>query len=443
MLFPQPPTPKLQRSAQALVLGLLLSSSPAVAAHAVRRPVTPLLAEVERRACLFFWQQSDPNTGLTKDRAHNGGAPDNYTVASIASTGYALASLPIAVQNGWRTRQEAYDRALTTLRFLYNQEPQVRGWFYHFLDMHTGARVWKCELSSIDTVLLMEGALMAGQYFHGTAVDRLAHELFNRLDWHWMLTNGGTEPDKRVVSMGWHPESGFIKSNWDSYDELTQLYLLGMGARNHPLPVACWSGWKRPVITYDGIQTLAGGPIFLFEMSPCWIDLRQKRDALGWDYWDVGRNGVLIDQKFCANLAGKRKTYAEGFWALNASDGPDGYTAYGAPDHEDGTVSPTGAIAAVLFTPRAAGEMAQRMHDRLGARAWGTYGFPDAFNLDRNWFDPDVLGIDLGMAMLAIEDVRTGLPWRLLEAEGTIPRGMRAAGFHRDPAAEPQPIRRS
>src|SRR5579862_3081916 len=304
-----------------------------------------LLTEIERRACLFFWEQSDPTTGLTKDRAHNVGGPDTYTVASTASTGYALAALPIAVEHHWMDKDRAYARALLTLTFIHDKMVPEHGWYYHFIDMHTGQRVWNCEVSTIDTALLVEGALVAGQYWHGTDVDRLANALYDNLDWTWALTNGGLMPNKLVVSMGWTPEKGFIPSNWDTYCELMQIYLLGLGAKN-PLPTASWAAWKRNLVTYGGIQTLAGGPIFMHQMAQSYFNFHNTRDSLGWDYWVTSQNAMEINKKFCMDLAAKRKTYASGYWGLNASDSPTGYRAYGAPGEEDGTVSPTGVVAA-------------------------------------------------------------------------------------------------
>lgn len=392
----------------------------------------PLLTEVEQRAFRFFWEQADPNTGLVKDRASNIGPTDTYTVASIASTGYALAALPIAVQHHWITPQQGYQRALATLRFVVYRMPNVHGWYYHFVDMHTGKRVWNCELSSIDTALLLLGALSAGAQWPGTEVQHLVNTLYARLDWQWMLTNGGQEPQKPVLSMGWKPESGFLNANWDSYSEGIMLYLLGIGAPKNALPVACWWAWKRPRYTYHGLTSFVGGPIFLHEMPYEFFDFRGWRDRDGWDYWRNAANGVKINRLFCLDHRAKRKTYAAGMWGLNASDGPEGYNAYGVPKPEDGTVSPTGAIAAVLFEPDQACAIAHAMYSQFHERLWGRYGFSNAFNLDRNWFDKDVIGIDLGMALLGIEDARTGFEWRRIAALPSTKRAWQRIGFSRN-----------
>ncbi len=404
---------------------------------------SPLLNSVERRACLFFEQQSNPVTGLTLDRARNRGPFDKSDhIASIASTGYALASLPIAASRGWVKPHDAYLQALRTLRFVCFHMQSVHGWRYHFIDARTGVRVWHCEVSSIDTALLVEGALMAGQYWRHTEVQRLAGLLYDDIDWQWMLTNGGSQPFKKTLSMGWTPEKGFIASNWDSYCELMQLYLLGMGASKHPLPAACWKAWRRTPVAFHGISTLAGGPVFLFEMSQEWFDFRRQCDSEGWNYDAAARNGIIINKLYCQSLASMRKTYAQGYWGLNASDAPSGYAAFGAPQGpEDGTVSPTGVVAAILETPQRAKRTVNKMYARLKSELWGRYGFGDAFNLDKNWFDHDVLGIDLGMAMLALEDSRTGLPWRLLQSCQNLRRAWKQAGFHPVPPGKSRLLR--
>lgn len=413
--------------------------------HAERLPRLSdkeLLIEVQKRAVRFFWEKSNPTTGLTNDRAKNSGE-DDYTVGSTASTGYALAALPIGVKHGWLEKKAAYDRALLTLKYLYFKMPQVHGWFYHFIDSRTGERVWNSELSSIDTTLLMAGVLVCGQYWRGTEVEKLANDLYDRMDWTWMRTNGGTQPQKMVVSHGWSPERGFITNDWDNYCELMTLYLLGMGSRRDPLPVESWSAWKRNEVEYGGRKTLAGGAIFMHQMAHAYFNFKDVRDSLGWDYHAVSIEATQINRQFCADLADKRKSYAFGVWGINANDAPDGYRAYSAPGLEDGTISPTGAISSLLFTPKESLACMQTIYTRYGHHLWGRYGFGNAFNIDKEWYGPDVIGIDLGMALLAIEDYRSGFVWRLMQSHPSIKRAWELAGFRRTREASPRPMYRA
>jgi hypothetical protein len=399
-----------------------------------------LLEEVQRRAVRFFWEKADPTTGLVNDRAQNFGE-DNETAASIASTGYGLAALPIAVEHGWLGRSEAAARARTTLRFLLTM-PNQHGWLIHFVDRHTGQRVWGSEYSTIDTALLLAGALVCGQYFAresaGADIASLTDELYRRLDWRWMLTNGNTQPDKKVISHGAWPETGFIPNNYADYSEAILLYLLGMGAPVRHLPLAVWDAFERPLQTYAGMEWLKAGPIFIHQMPYGYFNVSDQRDRLGFDYWASSTNAMKIHRQYCLDHVADRQTYAHGFWGLNASDGPDGYVAYGiSGDPEDGTVSPTGAICSITFTPDLAISAARSFYQKDQGALWGNYGFANAFNIDRNWSSSVVIGIDLGMALLAIENYRTGLIWNLMNSLPSTAPALAAAGFH--PTVEPEP----
>ncbi len=404
-----------------------------VSAKIVKVPAVILpgvLNQVEHRAFLFFWQQSSPETGLTLDRASNNSPYKKFTIASIASTGYALASLPIAVTHQWITNKAAYHRALITLNFAVNRLSTVHGWYYHFVDINSGVRQWKCEVSSIDTALLLQGALIDSAFWPHSRVQRLADQIYQRIDWHWMLTNGGRQPNKLVLSMGWHPEKGFIHANWDSYCELMTLLMPALGAPHNPPPSAIWHAWKRPVVNYQGLTTLAGGPIFIHEMAQEFYDFRGKRDPEGWNYYATAKNGILINRAFCIAHASTYAGLGPNCWGLNANDAPDGYSAYGAPQGPiDGTISPTGAIAAIETSPSLAISAAKYLRSTYGDKAWGRYGFPDSINPSHHWYDSDVIGIDLGMAMLAIENVRSGLPWHLVAELASTKRAFRRAGF--------------
>jgi hypothetical protein len=403
-----------------------------------------LLEEVQRRAVRFFWEEADPQTGLAKDRARNSGEDDHF-VGSTATTGYGLVALVIAVERGWVDRDEAIARGTKTLQFLLNM-PNQHGWLTHFVDKRTGTRVWNSEFSSIDTALMVAGALVCAEYFSqdqsGAELKELVDGLYSRIDWWWMLTNGGTQINKRIMSHGLREETGFLTYNYGAYSEAILLYLLGMGAETNPLPPECWAALDRPIYAYAGFESLRGGSIFIHQMPSGYFNFRNRRDDLGFDYWVSSENAMKIDRRFCADRSPMRTTYAQGFWGLNASDGPKDYVPYGAYDaREDGTVSPTGAISSIIFDPVPAIEVAQAMYQRLGAMIWGKYGFADAFNLDQNWASPDVIGMDLGMALLAIENYRSGLIWRLMDDSPVTARAFEAASLRITSELEPRPLR--
>lgn len=393
---------------------------------------TQLLDTVEHKAFAFFWNETDPKTGLTKDRARNfARQKDAYTVASIASVGYALASLPIAAERGWVKKSDAYGRALVTLRFVHDQLPNVHGFYYHFVDMKTGARVWKCELSSIDTALLALGALEAGQYWPKTEVQKLAAEIYERMDFEWMKNGGAT------LTMGWKPDSGFLDARWKGYSEASYLYFLALGSPTHALPASAWEAWDVQTAALEGLPVLGGpNPIFMAQMTPGYFHLKGMRDSAGRDWWTLWINAHKADRAYCKRNPEARKTYADGFWGITASDRPGGYGANEPQNGKnDGTVAPTAMLSAFCLAP----ELAKPALNLLWTQRqnlWGEYGFSNAFNLDRNWFDPDVIGIDLGMMLLSIENHRTGLPWRLMQSHPAVRHGLKTAGFHAAPEGE-------
>ncbi|MGB7081267.1 MAG: glucoamylase family protein, partial [Candidatus Acidiferrales bacterium] len=197
-----------------------------------------LLNDFEQAACLYFWEQANPDTGLVKDRS-TPSEFDDYTVASIAATGFGLTALCIADKRGFIPNNAVISRVRATLKFLATRMYNQHGFFYHFVDVNTGTRAFDCEVSSIDTGLLLCGILMCKQYFADEQIRSLAGEIFDRVDWQWMLDRG------RTLSHGWTPENGFLPYRWNTYCELMLMYLLGIGSRTHAIPADTWDAWWR------------------------------------------------------------------------------------------------------------------------------------------------------------------------------------------------------
>src|ERR1700722_3025365 len=178
-----------------------------------------VLDRFQRAAFNYFLEQFNPENGLVADTSRVG-AP-----SSIAVVGFALSCYPVGVERGWITRADAAARALLTLRFFWNSPQSNRrdatgykGFYYHFLDMKTGARVWQSELSLIDSTLLLAGVLTASAYFGDhtpveAEIRECADVLYRRMDWLWALGGAAT------VRQGWKPESGFLHYGWEGYSE--------------------------------------------------------------------------------------------------------------------------------------------------------------------------------------------------------------------------------
>lgn len=383
---------------------------------------------VQESCFRFFWENCHPKLGLVLDRQNNF-LPSalTYSPSSVASVGFGLASLPVAVERGWVTRAAAEERALVTLKTMRDIVPHEHGFWYHFVDPLTGARSWNSELSSIDSVLFLAGALTAGSYFGGE-VDRIATQLYDRVDWPWML-NG-----EKTFSMGWKPDKGFLPQRWERYDEASILYILAIGSRTHPVPVDCWKAVTREIGEYKGHVCLVSPPLFTHQFSHLFVDFRDKNDGFA-DYWKSSVEATLANRQFCIDESAKFRTYAPDLWGLTACDAPAGYKAYGAPPGKaihDGTIAPTGALGCFQFTPTESYRVLRRLLSIDGL--WGRYGFSDAVNLDqtfrgRPWIATDAIGIDQGAILLSIENARSGRVWRLFSDRPEIQAALAKIGF--------------
>jgi hypothetical protein len=456
----------------ALLVAFLLSFSACAGHQATAPTVTPadhaFLDELQQRTFGFFWETTNPQNGLVPDRW------PTPSFSSVAAVGFGLPAYAVGVERGYVTRAQAADRVVTTLRFLW-RAPQgaaaagmtgYRGFFYHFLDMNTGHRFERVELSTIDTALLMAGVLFCQEYFGGASpteaeIRALADSLYYRVEWTWPVNNPGR------ISMGWHPETGPIEYEWHGYDEAMILMILALGSPTHPVGPEFWSTYTSTNRwgTFHGQAHTGFAPLFGHQYSHIFIDFRGILDdyarSRGIDYFENSRRATLAQRQYAiANPTGWRG-YGADVWGLTASDGPvdtvlvvNGaqrrfftYAARGASHTEirdDGTIAPTAAGGSIPFAPEYTLRALRTMRERY-PQLWGQYGFLDAFNptfqftgmrlghgavvAGVGWFDSDYLGIDQGPILLMAENYRSGLIWEHLRRNPHIVRGLRRAGF--------------
>ncbi len=395
------------------------------------------IEDLSRRSFQYFWEQANPQTGLVPDRARMDGSQldeNHRNVASIAATGFGLTALCIAAERKWINPDQARDRVRTTLRFFADKAFQQHGWFYHWLDAETGERRWQSEVSSIDTALLLGGVLTARQYYRDDAeILRLATKIYERVDFRWMLNGHPT-----LLSHGWKPETGFLRSRWDTYSEDLILYLLAIGSPMYSISPASWYGLWRDRYRYQGFSyfTTIGVPLFMHQYSHAWVDFRDRRERRGdrIDYFENSINATLAHRAFCVNLAHEFKAFGPNVWGITASDSAKGYLAWGGPPRDpriDGTVVPYAAGGSLMFTPKLSVDALRTMHEKYERRIYGKYGFVDAFNPHTGWVDTDVIGIDVGIILLSAENMRTGNVWRWFMRNREIPRAMQKIGLLR------------
>jgi hypothetical protein len=406
------------------------SVSPAPEMESISQEDDQFLEELEKANFLFFLEQTEPETGLVKDRC-NVRAVDNGIVASIAATGFGLTALCIGHQRGYVSTTEAHKRVFTALHFLWEKMPTHRGFFFHFANVKTGERIWDAEVSSIDTAILLCGVLTCREHFRHSEITRLAYNILKRVEWTWL------SEDTTLLQHGWSPQTGFLSSRWDYYSELMMMYLFGLGSSTHPLPIDAWNAWKRMTFEYDGLRYIGSyAPLFVHQYSQAWFDFRGKRDR----YADYFMNSIIateVHRLFCIELGTQFSDYSNDLWGITASDSINGYVVWGGPPAMgpiDGTIVPSAAGGSLPFLPQATLRVLKTIKNGYGTRAWSRYGFVNAFNPLKNWYDTDVIGIDTGITMLMAENLRTGFVWNTFMKNREAKTAFERAGFESYPA---------
>ncbi len=372
-----------------------------------------LLTKIQKDTLQYCSHMSDKKTGLTRDSSQEG------SPASIAATGFALAAVAIAQAHGWISREAAEHQLRKTLKTLLHKTMHQNGFFYHFINRQTGQRAWGSEVSSIDTALLLAGALLAGQYFPDTDIEDMVKKIYARVNWSWML-NGST-----LICMGWLPESGFLPYYWDSYNELIILQALAIGAPENGISPASWEAWRRTEGIYNGQKMIHSysGSLFTYQYAQAFINFRHLDDH-GINYFENSRHATLANRQYSLSFRNQHHGYTEESWGLSASLGPGGYKAYGAKPGEglqDGTIAPYAVIAALVFTPEESLSAIRSFYGNYKSKTYGHFGFKDAFNLDKNWWSNQYIGIDQGISFLMLENyLNDGDVWKHFMPLGAV-----------------------
>src|SRR5438309_7183077 len=406
----------------------------------------------------YFLKEVNHHNGLIRDKTQDG-AP-----ASIAAVAMALATAPLAVESGGAPRAFMARRTLNRLRFFWNSpqgtQPDAtgyKGFYYHFLDMESGRRVWDCELSTVDSAFLLAGVLAVATYFDQDTAEEheirtLGDALYRRADWRWAQNGGAT------LTHGWKPESGFLPYRWEGYDEALLLYMLALGSPTYPLPeesYAAWAStyeWKK---IYDW-ELLYCGPLFMHQLSHLWIDFRGIQDAFmrahGIDYFENSRRATYVQQAYAIRNPKRFAAYGEHLWGITASNGPGpatrrvngvtrrfmGYRARAVPyGPDDGTLAPWAVVASLPFAPEIVLPALRYCLDRYpaAAKAHGLVcsinpTFPGSPHRPGPWISHAHFALDQGPIILMIENYRSGLLWRLMRRCPFVVNGLRRAGFN-------------
>ncbi|UUO08907.1 hypothetical protein M4951_11455 [Blastopirellula sp. J2-11] len=413
-------------------LAEFISSEPALG-----QPGETFVRDMQRRCYRYFLEAVDPQTQLVADRARADGS--GYSAhASSAACGFGLASHAVAAQYKWAPRGEIQERVRTMLGSLVNLAPHENGFVYHFFDAKSGARAMQSEASTVDTALMLAGALTASVAFSDDAeITALADQLYRRVDWRWMLGANG------CMHMGYKPETGVLPYQWDQYSEHFILLLLAIGAPTNAIPPSSWDAWRRePVLEHNGEKFLGYPPLFVHQYPMAFFKFQDYRSPQGRDYWENAVVAHKAQLSFMTSL-GKRFPeqlghYGQDLWGITSSDSQTGYRDWGGPYKHgriepdrgiDGTIVPSAAAGGLAAVPAEALRTLEYQKAQFGDKVYGRYGFVNAFNPATGWIDSDVIGIDTGISLLMGENMLTGNVWNMFMQHPAATRALKLARF--------------
>jgi hypothetical protein len=420
-------------------LALLIPASPSSAQPDERLARDQaLLTETQRQAFLYFWEASDPISGMAFE------ADFGWEVKPVAvgGTGFGVAALVVAVDRGWITRVEAVGRLLKITAFLKAiSRPEWRGGFPHWInsqamepfDFENGKDV----IDTVETSLLAQGLLIARRYFNGPGAEaqlrRQITEIWENIDWNWF-----TDGQESGIFWHWSPRRGYLGLKIKGYNEALITYVLAAASPTHPISRKTYDFWltgpnyrTRRTFGYQ-IQgsPYGGGPLFTSQYSFVGLnpwELADQRVPQG--YYVRGVNQTLANREYCLNHAPPRYRYSEKLWGLTASQTMNNSYAASSPTADQGVIAPTAALSAMPYTPHYSMEVLQHLSGRLKDKVWGWFGPRDAISLKDDWVSPHTLAIDQLPIILMVENYRTGLLWNLFMSDPEIQRGLAALGF--------------
>lgn len=397
---------------------------------------------VSRKAFQYFVENQDPKSGLFYDTTGGGDL-------STGVTGFGLAALVIGVDRGWMERGEAERRIKLCLQSSL-KIPGKEGLQYHFLRDTNLERADKSEVSTVDSALLIAGALTAGEYFGGD-IKKLSNQLYEQANWDYYLEKNPDEGHAMQFRHGWTPEDGLVDSFWDYFtDEALVLDLIGISSPTHPVPPEVFYSFQRREGSYKGDEKPFviswHGSLFSYQYANAFYRFHNIVDKQGMNWFENGKRATLSNRNFVMDNSTQYRTYGEDLWGITSMRIPEGYVMHYGPlpngqnkAEHDGTVSPSGAGGSIPFTPYLSLRVLKHMYANY-PQAWGIYGLKDSLNLDKNWTSPIYYGLGEGILLIGIENFRTGLIWDQFMKNEWIQQGLKKAEFVPAPPAELKPV---
>lgn len=397
---------------------------------------TALLTLVQHRTFDYFWKFGHPVSGLAPERSTT---PDTVT---IGGSGFGVMAILVGIERKFITRDAGLDRLLKIVNFLVRAD-HYHGIWPHWLNGTTGKTIPFSRKDDggdvVETAYMFQGLLAVRQYFTGDS--RKEQELRTKIGWLWgdAEWNWYTRDGQDVLYWHWSPNNGWSMNHpIRGYNECLIAYVLAASSQNYPItPLVYHLGWAMSNFFLNGHEYYGiklplgfpyGGPLFFTHYSFLGLDPRGLKDQYA-DYWEQNLHHTLINRQYCIENPNHYPNYGPDCWGLTASDAPDdGYDAF-SPTNDHGTITPSAALSAFPYTPVYSMQALNYFYTQKKEQLWKEYGFTDAFNESRNWYDYQYLAIDQGPIVVMIENYRSGLLWKLFMSCPEVQQGLKKLGF--------------
>jgi len=401
-------------------------------------PDDVLRDRVAEATARYFLDWAHPVSGMARERSGGAFGYDIGETVTSGGSGFGIMVHVVAAERGWRPRGAILEWLERLVGWLERCE-RFHGVWPHFLNGTSGrAQPFMPGDDAgdiVETAFLAIGLMAAAEYFtDAPALVTRIDALLDEIDWSAHLQG------EKVM---WHrPKTGAWAANalpLGGWNEAFPVFVLGAGAARaeHRIPAAAYHGYwaSTPAFrngrSYHGIPLPLGpdwgGPLFMDQYPFLGIDPTGLADAYA-DYGVQARAHALVNRAHCIANPGGHPGYGPDCWGLTASDDPAGYAAHN-PLEDTGVITPTAALGSFPFTPEESMAALRYFHDVEGPRIWGEWGFADAFVPVAGWVAQSRLAIDQGPIVIALENYRSGLLWRLVMRRPEIRRGLAALGF--------------
>jgi hypothetical protein len=307
-------------------------------------------------------------------------------------------------------RQTAVARLRAGFQAVLEKLPHDEGVVPHFIHSATGEIHGADYFSTVETAWVVAGALWAGAFLRDPVLQRLALALYERVDWSYWAAPGKTSAST-LLRHGKDRHGNFLPCRWDRLNgETAFMYVLAAGAPDKKaVSETAWTALEPFYGTVAGHRfNNADLGLFVFQYGLDLLDLDQWRAPGEVDLLAEARLATRANHQVCKQAADEFATYRR-FWGLSPGDGPgdspdtDIYRSYTPLGPIDGTAHLTATLASVAHDSET---VLHNLHEAerdsfLNIR--GRYGF-SSVNVDCQWVARDIVGIDAGAAVLALDN---------------------------------------